>query len=74
MKQDFARCIMAHAPDCPGNQGAIMRVLKTACLTLAALSAITAAAAPAFAGPHRHQVCHTNRVHGHPQRVCHWVG
>ncbi len=51
-----------------------MRLIKAAILSIATLAAVTAAVSPATARPHRHQVCHVERHHGHPVRVCHWVG
>lgn len=50
-----------------------MRTLKILGLSLVTLTTVATATAPAFARPHRHQVCHVERHHGHPVRVCHWV-
>ena len=48
-----------------------MRMLKITSLSIAALAGIVVAASPAAARP-RHRVCHMERHHGHPVRVCHW--
>jgi hypothetical protein len=56
------------------NGGMPMRILKIAGLSIAAAATLTVASAPAFAHPHRHQVCKFERHHGHKMRVCHWVG
>ena len=50
-----------------------MQIAKALGLSLVALSIVTLSAVPASARPHRHQVCHMERHHGHHVRVCRWV-